>query len=99
MIKTKKLTEEERLKAVDNFKMFSKIAERADRMGLLFFDRQSLIMDLEYVHTEFNLRLEELLNADDGNFSHDINGIQHNFNRQTKKMDNLFTPRYSAVSE
>lgn len=71
------------------------IAKRAEKMNLLMFDRMSLIMDIENVHAEIGLRLNDLLNADDLNFSHDIVGIQQNIDRQSKKLQNLFLPRYS----
>jgi hypothetical protein len=80
----------------EEFDMFVEIAKRADEMGLLRKDRLSLAMDLDYTNKEFNLRLDELLNADDFNFTHDICGIQNNFNRQTLKMENCFTPRFSG---
>lgn len=72
-----------------------KIAERADEKGLLMFDRLSLIMDIEAVHAEIGLRLEELLNADDANFAHDIVGIQQNVDRVNKMLTNCFLPRYA----
>lgn len=71
------------------------IAKRAEGMDLLLFDRMSLIMDIENVHAEIGLKLNELLNADDLNFAHDIVGIQQNIDRQSKKLQNLFLPRYS----
>ena len=71
------------------------IAKRADEMDLLLFDRMSLIMDIENVHAEIGLRLTDLLNADDLNFAHDIVGIQQNFDRKTKELQNLFLPRYA----
>ncbi|MCY8513814.1 MULTISPECIES: hypothetical protein [Bacillus subtilis group] len=72
------------------------IAKRAEEKNLLMFDRMSLIMDLECVNEEFNLRLEDLLNADDFNFAHDIIGIQNNLNREERKMGNLFVPRFAT---
>ena len=80
----------------ENFKLIVKIAEKADNMGLLIFDRLSLIMDLECANREFNLRLEEFLDADNFNFAHDISGIQNNINRQTKQFENCFLPRFSS---
>ena len=71
------------------------IAKRAEEKGLLMFDRTSLIMDIQVAHEQFNLKLNELLNADDFDFSHDIVGIQKNINRQTKTVENCFLPRYS----
>lgn len=79
----------------ENFKVIVEIAKRADEMGLLKFDRMSLIMDLEHVDENMGLRLNDFLNADDCNFTHDICGIQNNFNRETKKMENFFLPRFS----
>ena len=71
------------------------IAKRAEEMDLLMFDRMSLIMDIENVHAEIGLKLNELLKADDLNFAHDIVGIQQNIDRQSKKLQNLFLPRYA----
>ncbi|MBZ9622882.1 hypothetical protein G9F71_008450 [Clostridium sp. FP2] len=80
----------------ENFELIIKIAKRAEENGLLMFDRMSLIMDLECAKEEFNLRLDDFLNADNFNFSHDIYGIQSNLNRQTKKMENFFLPRFTS---
>lgn len=82
----------------DNFDLFVDIAIRAERRNLLVSDRISLIMDLECAHKEFNLRLTDLLAADDFNFAHDIVGIQNNLDRLTRKMDNLFVPRYAGFN-
>ncbi|MBD8046776.1 MULTISPECIES: DUF6874 family protein [Clostridium] len=79
----------------ENLKVIAKIVERAENKGLLMFDRLSLMMDLEFTVKEFDLRLEDLLNADDFNFSHDICGIQNNINRAEKKMENFFIPRFA----
>ena len=71
------------------------IAKRAEKKHLIAYDRISLIMDLEVAHKQFNLKLENLLNADNFNFAHDIIGIQNNINRQTKQIENCFLPRFS----
>lgn len=71
------------------------IAKRAEIMDLMMFDRMSLIMDLEAVHAEVGLKLIELLKADDLNFAHDIIGIQQNIDRRTRKLKNMFLPRYA----
>lgn len=87
---------EERLQ-INNQEDYSKIvdiAKRADKEGLLVFDRFSLIMDLQVVHNTIGLRLDDLLNADNFNFAHDIIGIQNNMNRETKELENCFLPRY-----
>lgn len=82
------MTKDERLLAVE-------ITKRAEEMNLLMFDRLSLIMDIEATHDEVGLKLSELLNADDENFTHDIVGIQKNIDRTSKKMQNFFLPRYA----
>lgn len=71
------------------------IAKRADALGIMMFDRISLMMDIEAVHAEIGLKLDELLNADDENFTHDIVGIQNNLDRESKKLQNFFFPRYA----
>lgn len=71
------------------------IAKRAEAMDLMLFDRLSLIMDIEAVHAEVGLKLTELLKAGDLDFAHDIVGIQQNIDRRTKKLKNLFLPRYA----
>ena len=75
--------------------LIMKIAERADGMGLLMFDRLSLIMDIEVAHAEVGLRLDDFLNADDENFAHDVVGIQKHIDRHEKKLTDLFLPRYA----
>lgn len=78
----------------NNFKVILEIVSRAEKLNLLMFDRLSLIMDLEGAYRQFNLRLEDILKADDLNFSHDIIGIQENIDRQTGNF-NSFTPRFA----
>lgn len=80
----------------DEFMTIIEIAKIAEANGLMALDRFTLVMDLEVAHKECNLRLDELLNADELNFAHDVVGIQNNLNRQTMKMENLFLPRYAT---
>ena len=75
------MTKEEKLLIVD-------IAKRAEEHGALQFDRLSLIMDIETAHQQFKLRLNELLNADNADFLHDIVGIQNNIDRKNKQIGN-----------
>ena len=42
------------------------------------------------------LRLEELLNANDASFGHDVFGIRRYLDRKTGKLTGFFDPRYSA---
>lgn len=60
-------------------------------------DRLALMMDLTACHANGNpLRLADLLNADAFNFVHDVGGIQRHICRDTGKLLNHFSPRYSA---
>jgi len=73
-----------------------KIAQRAFSMDMGYEDFQALNMDIAACHLNGNpLKLEELLNADDFNFAHDVNGINRHMNRETGKLTNSFSPRYS----
>lgn len=59
-------------------------------------DFTSLQMDIELAHNHHEILLEDLLKANEGDFLHDISGIQHHINRETGKLENCFSPRYSA---
>lgn len=59
-------------------------------------DWTTLVMDIEACHCNGNpLRLEELLMADDGDFGHDVFGIQRYIDRRTGKLTDCFVLRYS----
>ena len=61
------------------------------------FDRMSCRMDICATHANGNpLRLQDLLDADDFNFAHDVFGIEHHIDRETGKMERFFSPRFSA---
>jgi hypothetical protein len=73
--------------------IIDRIASRAClEFGLRKFD---LSMDITACHTTNPLKLDELLNADDENFAHDIFGIRENINRDTGELEDFFLPRYS----
>ncbi len=60
------------------------------------FTRTELEMDLTAVHLNIcKLRLDELLNADEFNFAHDILGIRRHLNRQTCELERCFIPRFT----
>jgi hypothetical protein len=82
---------------VETLRLIARIIDRADKMRLLHFDRITLMMDLECANNEFNLRLEDFLNADDSNFAHDIVGIQNNIDRTFKRMNKRFVPRFTGT--
>lgn len=83
---------------MDEYQLMQSIAERASAKNLMQSDQVSLIMDLSVAHESYNLRLNELLNADNFNFSHDIVGIQQNIDRVNSKMLGRFIPRYASHS-
>ena len=89
-------------KLKENYKselrLISKIAKRAKEEVFNMVDSvtvMDLIMDIEYTHESNPLRLNDLLEADKGNFGHDVVGIYHHFDRTTKKLTDCFSPRYS----
>ena len=84
------------MKTKEKFMMYVKLAERAEQMGIYNGERFSLLMDIENADKAFNLRLEELLNADNFNFAHDIVGIVNNINRRNPTDFNLFVPRFAG---
>lgn len=77
-------------------KLYTQICERAEKLGYNG-ERLSLMMDIESADLKFNLRLEEMLNADDWNFVHDINGIMHNIVRDKFPATDFgfFVPRFA----
>jgi len=83
----------------NDYLTIGKIADRAMAMYKSYgikLDRLSLLMDIEFTNEVNPMRLDDFLAADDGNFGHDISGILRHFNRETKVLDDGFSPRYSA---
>lgn len=59
-----------------------------------------IMMDITATHANgCPLRLVELKEADLTNFAHDIGGIRRHLNRQTGKLEDCFSPRYSDHSD
>lgn len=94
MSKIEELTEK-----LNKINKYVQIAERAEKIGIYDGERQSLIMDLESADKKFMLRLDELLNADDFNFAHDIIGIVNHIDRSTYPAQNFncFVPRFAQM--
>lgn len=86
------------MKTKEKFMMYVKIAQRAEGMDLYNGECSTFLMDLESADNAFNLRLEDLLNADDLNFAHDVVGIVNNINRTEFPATDfgLFVPRYAS---
>ena len=80
-------------------RIISRIAQRAVAMAAsagIAYSFMDADMDLTACHCNGNpLRLEELLHADEFNFSHDVFGIRRHLNRETGKLEDCFSPRYS----
>lgn len=77
-----------------------KIVDRAEGIAADFaigdFDRLSLTMDLTACHANGNpLRLDDLLAARPFDFAHDVFGISRFIDRDTGKLTDHFSPRYS----
>lgn len=83
----------------DEFDIISKIVDRAWAIGWLrrsYHQRMDMHMDVTAVHANGNpLRLDDLLNADDFNFAHDMSGICNCLDRDTGKLTKGFSPRFS----
>lgn len=72
------------------------IAERAAKQLHGFQDRMHTAMDITACHANgMPLRLQELLDADQFNFSHDVVGIHNHICRDTGKMLRFFVPRFA----
>ena len=84
----------------DEMEAQGKIAKRAVSMAkdLGFkYDQMTAIMDISACHSNGNpLKLQELLDADDFNFGHDVFGIRQHIDRETGQLQNCFVPRYSS---
>lgn len=60
-------------------------------------DKTSMVMDVTATHANGNpLRLADLLAADDFNFAHDMSGIANCLDRNTGRLTNNFSPRFSV---
>jgi hypothetical protein len=78
-------------------KLIAEIADRAIReLPLHGYDRQTLMMDLDATHSNgCQLNLTMLLNASSIDFAHDIYGIHRHLDRDTGRLMDHFSPRYT----
>ena len=59
-------------------------------------DEVSVAMDIAATHMNgCPLRLEDVANADDFNFVHDVVGINNHIDRKTEMLDHRFLPRFA----
>lgn len=59
----------------ERYKKYAAIIQRAKEEGLHVNDKLSVLMDIESADRKFNIRLDEWLQADLFNFTHDFYGI------------------------
>ena len=81
--------------------IYSKICDRAEKMGLMKKSRLGVLMDILSADKKFNLDLEAWLNADDFNFAHDFVGIINNIVRDKYPATNFgyFLPRFARKDD
>lgn len=78
------------------------IARRASEMAWkagIEYNVLDAVMDITAVNDTTPLRLQELLEADNFEFAHDIFGIRQNINRSNGQLENSFLPRYAKHEE
>ena len=77
---------------------YGAICARAKAMGIMKGDAIGAIMDIDSADQRFNLRLDEFLEADDFNFTHDFIGIQENIVRESFPATDFgcFVPRFAG---
>lgn len=84
----------------EEHRLIEQIALRASDIGYASnrrIDRTDLVMDLTATHGNGNpLQLAALLSAREFDFVHDVWGIMRHIDRETGKLQNCFSPRYSA---
>ena len=89
------------LTSPDESRTIGKIVDRAKSLlPELKVDWVSLHMDLSACHANgCPLRLNDLLAADDFNFSHDVFGINRHIDRKTGKLNDCFLPRFAEQQD
>lgn len=80
----------------EQMELAMEIVNRAEKLGLMQSDSLTAIIDLGKATEHFNLRLEDMLNADEFNFAHDFVQIQNDINRDTGKFSGRFVPRFAG---
>ena len=78
--------------------IIAEIVKRAATIATIS-DSLTLNMDISAAHIYEPICLEELLKAPDGDFGHDVFGINRYINRETGKLENGFSPRYAKKEQ
>lgn len=83
----------------EEHEIIQRIAHRAVRVARragVEYKLSDASMDINAVHSNGTpMRLQELLEADDFNFNHDVFGIRRHLDRQTGQLRNFFVPRFA----
>jgi hypothetical protein len=86
----------------DDFRYIRQIADRAFSAGIYSVaDGETMldaIMDLEAVHNGCPLDLPALIRASDIHFAHDVAGIRAYLDRDTGRLMDHFTPRFTKAA-
>ena len=81
-------------------KVMAEICQRTTHMAEdagISYPHLDAIMDLDACHSNgCPLKLQELLETDDGNFAHDVFGIRSHIDRRTGQLQDCFIPRYAV---
>lgn len=80
----------------EQYQLIHEIVQRAQKMGICVRAIGTAFMDMECAAQTFNLRLKEMLNADETNFIHDFVGIANHINRLTGRFTEGFVPRFAG---
>ena len=80
----------------ERYDYYSKITKRLLDLGYNV-DGTTLMMDIESADLHFQLKLKELYEANDENFTHDVVGIMNHIDRTSLPSTNFnfFLPRYA----
>jgi len=84
------------------FSLIERIAERAVKLADYLnvpWTKVECILDVVNVHLINPLDLQRLLEARDVHFNHDLFGIRDNFNRETLKLIDGFSPRHTKFAQ
>ena len=82
----------------ERYKKYAAIIQRAKEEGLHVNDKLSVLMYIESADRKFNIRLDEWLQADLFNFTHDFYGIIDHIVRDQFPATNFegFIPRFAS---
>lgn len=82
----------------ERYMKYVEICKRAEDAGLCHDERITVLMDIESADKKFNLRLDDWLNADNENFTHDFVEINKNIVRETFPATDFgfFVPRFAG---